>query len=128
MLARKVLPTLFGVALVGVMATSSIGAMPNAGKTTYFTFSKAVQLPGVALPAGTYVFEVLNPETSGNVVRVASRDRQRVYLTQVTIPVERSRSRDMEPRIVLGEASAGQLPPVTSWFPHGETIGRAFIY
>lgn len=128
MRARKVLHTLFGIALFGALATSSIGAIPNLGKTTYFTFSKAVQLPGIALPAGAYVFEVVNPETSGNVVRVTSRDRSRVYLTGATIPVDRPRARDMEPRIVLGEAAAGQLPRVQSWFPHGETRGQAFIY
>ena len=128
MIARTVLHTVFGVALLGVLATSSIGAMPNARRTTYFTFSKAVQLPGVALPAGSYVFEVINPETSANMVRVASRDRSKVYLTQVTLRVERPWSRNMQPRLVLGETPAGQPPAVTSWFPDGETIGRAFIY
>ncbi len=34
MSARKVIHTLFGVALFGVLATSSIGAMPAAGKMT----------------------------------------------------------------------------------------------
>ncbi len=128
MAARKVIQTLFGAALVGVLVTSPIGATMNPAKTTYFTFSKAVQLPGVALPAGSYVFEVVDPETGGSVVRVASRDRSKIYLTRVTNRVERPRSREMEPRIVFGEAPAGQLPPVRSWFPHGETIGRAFIY
>ena len=128
MRAQKVIHTLFGVALVGVLATSSIGAMPNANRTTYFTFSKAVQIPGVALPAGSYVFEVVNPESGGSVVRVASRDRSRIYLTQVTVPVVRPRSRDMQTRLVLGESPAGQPPQVTSWFPDGETLGRAFIY
>ena len=128
MAARKVIHTLFGAALVGVLVTSPIGAALNPGRTTYFTFSKAVQLPGVALPAGSYVFEVVDPETGGSVVRVASRDRSKIYLTRVTNRVERPRSREMEPRIVFGEAPAGQLPPVRSWFPHGETIGRAFIY
>jgi hypothetical protein len=128
MLAPKVIRTLFGVALVGLLAVSSIGAAANASKTTYFTFSKTVQLPGVALPAGSYIFEVVNPETGGNVVRVASRDRSKVYLTQLTQRIERPRSRDMQPRIVLGEAPAGQPPLVTSWFPIGETIGHAFIY
>ncbi len=128
MRAQKVIHTLFGVALVAVLATSSIGAMPNGNRTTYFTFSKAVQIPGVALPAGSYVFEVVNPETGGSVVRVASRDRSRTYLTQVTIPVVRPRSGDMQPRIVLGESPAGQPPQVKSWFPDGETLGRSFIY
>ena len=128
MLARKVVHTVFGVALLGVLATSSIGAMTNGRRTTHVTFSRAVQFPGVALPAGRYIFEVVNPESSANVVRVASPDRSKIYLTQVTNRVERPQSRDMQPRIVLAEAPAGQPPAVTSWFPDGETIGRAFIY
>lgn len=128
MLARRVIHTLFGVALLGVLTTSSIGAMPNPARTTYFTFSKAVQLPGVALAAGSYVFEVVNPWTDANVVLVTSRDRSKVYLMQLTRRIERPRSRNMGPQIVLGEATAGQPPAVKSWFPDGETIGREFIY
>jgi hypothetical protein len=111
-----------------VLATSSIGAMVNANKTTYFTFSKAVQLPGVTLPAGTYVFEVVNPNTSSDVVRVQSRDRSKLYLLRITLKVERPRTRDMKPAIVLGEQPAGNPPAVKSWFPQDETIGRQFIY
>lgn len=128
MLARKVIHTLFGVAVVSVLATSSIGAVADARRTTYFTFSKAVQLPGVALPAGTYIFQVANPWTDANVVSVTSRDRSKVYLLALTLPVERPRSGDMKSRIVLSEAPAGQPPAVKSWFPDGETHGRAFIY
>ena len=36
---------------------------------TYFTFSGPVQLPGVTLPAGTYEFRLVNPETSARVMR-----------------------------------------------------------
>jgi hypothetical protein len=128
MLARRVIHTLFGVALLGVLATSSLGAMPNPARTTYFTFSKAVQLPGVALAAGSYVFEVVNPWTDANVVVVTSRDRSKVYLMQMTRRIERPRSRNLQPQIVLGEAAAGQPPAVKSWFPDGETSGREFIY
>jgi hypothetical protein len=128
MFARKVTHTLFGVALLGVLATSSIGATTDPSRRTYFTFSRAVQLPGITLPAGTYVFEVVNPWTSANVVRVASRDRSKTYLMQLTNRVERPQSGKLSARIELGEAPAHLPPTVKSWFPAGETIGRAFIY
>ena len=127
MFSRKVLHTLFAVALLAVLATSSIGAM-NVRRTTYFTFSGAVQLPGVALPAGTYIFEVANPESSADVVRVLSRDRSKVYLMQITLLAHRPRTRDMKPAIQLGEASNANPPIVKAWFPDGETLGRQFIY
>ena len=75
MLARTVLNTLFGIAIVGIVATSSLGALPNPNRTTYFTFANAVRLPGVTLPAGTYIFEIANPHSDGTVVRVLSTNR-----------------------------------------------------
>jgi hypothetical protein len=128
MLARKVLHTVFGVVLLGALATSSIGAVTNPSRTTYFTFSGAVQLPGVSLNAGTYIFEVVNPYTSADVVRVMSRDRSKLYLLRFTNRIERPRSRDLKPAIVLGERSHSNPPAVKAWFPHGETMGREFIY
>ena len=127
MLTRKVLHTLFGVVLLGALATSSIGAM-TANKTTFFTFSKAVQLPGVTLGAGTYTFDVLNPYTSADVVRVMSRDGSKLYLLALTTRIERPRSHDLKSTIVLGEASRTNPPPIKAWFPDGETSGRQFIY
>ena len=49
----------------------------------YFTFSGPVQLPGVILAAGTYEFEIANPLTSGDIVRVRSRDGRHSVLPGV---------------------------------------------
>ena len=127
MATRKIIHKLFVVALLGMLATSSIGAM-DASRTTYFTFSKDVQLPGVVLPAGNYLFQIVNSWTEGNAVLVASRDRSKVHVVLLTNRIERPRSNDMQSRIVLGEVPAGQPPTVKSWFPEGETTGRSFIY
>ena len=71
MLARKIVHTLCGVVLLGVLATSATGAM-TASRTTYFTFSGAVEMPqGVSLAAGTYIFEVANPDGGSDVVQRA---------------------------------------------------------
>lgn len=127
MSSRHALHTLFGIVLLGLLATSSTGAM-NANKTTYFTFSKAVQLPGVTLPAGTYIFEVLNSSSGSNVVSVRSRDRSTLYLLKLTLGIDRPRTRDLKPSIVFGEQPAGNPPTVKAWFPESETRGREFIY
>ena len=38
-------------------------------KLTYLTFSGPVQLPGITLPAGTYRFELADPDSSRRVIR-----------------------------------------------------------
>ena len=128
MLVRRIVHTLFGVVLLGVLGTSVTGAFVDARRTTYFTFSDTVQMPGVALPAGTYIFEVVNPDTGSDVVRVLSRDRKTVYLTKFTRGIYRAQRGDLKASVTLGETPAGTPPPVKAWYPQSETRGREFIY
>ena len=51
---RKWLHVAFGVVILGLLSTASTGAIWNARRTTYFTFNRAVQIPGASLAAGTY--------------------------------------------------------------------------
>ena len=128
MLARKIVHTLCGVVLLGVLATSTTGAM-NARKTTYFTFSGAVEMPrGVSLAAGTYIFEVANPDGGSNVVRVLSRDRKKTFLMGLTRSVYRPLKGNLDATITLGETAAGAPPKVNAWYPQGETRGHEFIH
>jgi hypothetical protein len=128
MLVRRIVHTLCGVVLLGVLATSATGAIANSRRTTYFTFNRSVQMPGVVLPAGTYIFEVANDTGTGDVVRVLSRDRSRVHLMQFTRFIYRPTGSNLNATISLGESPAGTPPPVKTWFPQEETRGREFIY
>src|SRR5262245_34651876 len=128
MLIRKIVHTLCGVVLLGVLGSTATGAMMDLRRTTYFTFSRSVQMPGVVLPAGTYIFEVANPDGSSDVVRVLSRDRKRVYLTRFTRFIYRPQSGPLNSTITFGETSAGNPPTVKTWYPLSETRGREFIY
>ena len=123
---RKWLHVAFGVVLLGLLSTASTGAItPN--RTTNFTFSGAVRIPGAVLPAGTYTFE-LPSSNNLDLVRVLSKDRKKVYLTAFTIPVERAAKRNLDTKLVLGETLAGTPPPIKVWYPQDELTGRQFIY
>jgi hypothetical protein len=128
MLVRRIIHTVCGVALLGVLATSASGAMMDTRRTTHFTFNGTVQLPGVTLPAGTYTFEVANPDGDSDLVRVMSRDRKTVYLLQFTSTIYRAQTGDLKPIVSLGETPAGIPPSVKAWYPQFETRGREFIY
>jgi hypothetical protein len=117
------------VAAIGAAAIligAALHARASASDTTYLTFSRAVSVPGVTLPAGTYIFERASDNTP-SIVHVLSRDRKQVYLTAFTDPV--TRPANLGSRVVLlGEAAAGTPPPIRAWFPIGETVGRQFNY
>jgi len=103
------------------------GASGSISHTNYLTFSAPFALPGVSLPAGTYVFDVV-ATGSNNVVRVTSRDGLRTYLTVFTVNVQRPKGLPVNRQIVFNEVPAGTTPPVKAWFPVGQSIGHQFVY
>ena len=127
MVNRKLVLAVCVAAVLAVMLAPRAGAM-DASKMTYLTFSRPVSLPGVALGAGTYIFEIANPDTSANVVRVLSSDRRTAYFLGFTHAVARPRNLDRNASVSLGEAAAGVAPPITAWWPENESTGRQFVY
>jgi LPXTG-motif cell wall-anchored protein len=126
MLKSRVVGCMCAVATIAGLAPTVASAQP-ADKTTYFTFSGPVDMPGVALPAGKYVFRLANPDTSRNVIQVASADGKRVVGLFFSHPAERrDAAKDSEIRFM--EASAGTPPAIKTWWYPGERTGYEFVY
>jgi hypothetical protein len=127
MVNRKLVLAVCGAAVFALVLAQRVGAMADA-KTTYLTFSAPVTLPGVALGAGTYIFEIANPDNNADVVRVMSRDRSISYFMGFTRAVTRPHNLDRTRSVSLGESAAGVPPPITTWWPQYESTGRQFVY
>ena len=95
---------------------------------TEFTFNQPVELPGVTLPPGTYVFRFVDATTGRKVMQVQAKDASsKTFGMFLTINAERPRpSDDAELRFL--ETPAGQPAAVKTWWYPGNTIGREFIY
>ncbi len=117
-----------GILFVGVAVASTSAWIGSPNRTTYITFNQAVALPEVRLAAGTYIFEVANPETKGDVVRVMSRDRSTVHFLGFTHLTTRPKGMPSDAVVSLGEAARGTAPPITAWYAVGAEDGRMFIY
>ena len=117
------------VALIAALSLGIAASVTATGAlhTNYLTFSAPFALPGVALPAGTYIFEVPIANSALDVVRVTSRDGRQVYLTAFTRTVERPVGRAPAP-VQFAEVPRGMTPPIKVWYPAGEAIGHEFIY
>ena len=124
----KSLVTVFGALLFALAMVPGVSGSDNVAKTTYLTFSQPMRLPGVALGSGTYIFELANPMSGADVVRVMSRDRKTSYFQGFTRHVERHRQLSPNTAVSFGESAPGSAPPITAWWPLGESTGREFIY
>jgi hypothetical protein len=116
-------------ALVLLLAWLTVAVLPAQpdDKRTFFTFSGPVEVPGVALPPGKYIFRIVDPTTGGRVVQVLSADGSKPYAMFFSIPAERPTPAD-EPEIRFMETPEGVPPAIKTWWNPGETIGREFIY
>jgi len=93
---------------------------------TIMTFSAPVELPGVTLQPGTYVFKLADT-ASRNVIQVLSKDEMDVIGHWLFVPAER---RDVtgETVVTFKETKEGTTPAVQYWYYPGESIGKEFIY
>src|SRR5688500_1391103 len=95
---------------------------------TEFTFNQPVELPGVTLPPGTYIFRFVDGTTGRKVMQVQAKDASsKTYGMFMTINAQRPRASD-DAELRFLETPAGQPAAVKTWWYPGNTIGREFIY
>jgi LPXTG-motif cell wall-anchored protein len=97
-------------------------------KETIVTFDQAVEIPGhITLPAGTYVFKLMDSQSNRHIVQIFSRDRSRLYATILAIPNQRLRVTERTV-ITFGERGAGLPEAIRAWFYPGDNYGQEFVY
>lgn len=125
---RKCVLLLCALALFSAVAPASATSQDtNWNQRTYFTFSAPVELPGKTLPAGTYVFRLLDSPSSRHIVQVFDRDEKEIQATLLAIPAQRVAPAD-EPEVRFMETGANQPAAIRTWWFPGRTIGHEFIY
>jgi hypothetical protein len=99
-------------------------------RKTTVTFSGPVEVPGVGaqtLPAGTYVFKIMDSLSDRHIVQIFSQDETHLYTTILAIPNYRLKATD-KTVITFAERPAGQPEALKAWFYPGRTWGEEFVY
>jgi hypothetical protein len=126
MSCARIIRTILGVSLGAALFASAAQAQPE-DKRTYFTFSGPIALPSVTLPAGRYLFRIVDTTTSRKVIQVLSDDQKKPFTMVNTIPDTR-RDAPKDATVAFYESARGTPAAVKSWWYPGETIGYQFIY
>jgi hypothetical protein len=97
---------------------------------TVITFSGPVEVPGVGqhlLPAGTYVFKLVDSPSDRHVVQIFNKDETQVLTTILAIPNYRLRATD-KTVITFRERPTGEPVSLKAWFYPGHEWGDQFVY
>jgi len=124
--------TVFGVGLLSATWLPCAKA-DEFNRKTEITFSGPVEIPGVhltgwgVLPAGTYVFKVMDSQSDRHIVQIFSKDEKTVYATILAIPNYRLKPTD-KTVITFRERPAGEPEALRAWFYPGRNWGEEFVY
>jgi hypothetical protein len=126
---RVVALAALSAALALVTGPQPLGAQTGPrSQDTYFTFSQPVELPNATLPAGSYLFQLVDSTSNRHVVRVMSRDRQKLFTTVMAIPSYSLDRVPDEPQVRFMEMPAGAPNVVKLWLYPGTSTGHEFVY
>jgi hypothetical protein len=131
-ISRTVTKVVFGLALMGAVVLPGAKA-DDWNRKTVMTFSGPVEIPGVhlkgwaVLPAGTYVFKVLDSQSDRHIIQIFSKDEKTVYATILAIPNYRLKATD-KTVVTFRERPAGEPEALRAWFYPGRNWGEEFVY
>ena len=114
-------------AVLGFVTINAAAQDFNVNKRTFLTFSNAVELPGVTLQAGTYLFRLADSQSNRHIVQVLSQDEKQVYATILAVPAERLEVSG-ENVVTFRETAAAGTPALQYWYYPGDRIGHEFVY
>jgi hypothetical protein len=124
--------TVAGIALMSAVLVTGAKA-DESNRKTVITFSGPVEIPGVhlagwgVLPAGTYVFKILDSQSDRHIVQIFNQDETMIYATILAIPNYRLKATD-KTVMTFRERPAGQPEALRAWFYPGKNWGEEFVY
>jgi hypothetical protein len=131
---------ILAAALVVTAASAHLSAQgATIDKRTFLTFSAPVQVPGATLPAGTYVFRIVNPgaQTVWEVLDATERHvlAQFFFVRTADRTIQEQNRAHGRPVVRFHETPRGVAPPMKgsllsdrsrgSYVPLSESAGRA---
>jgi hypothetical protein len=125
----KLVAMIFCLSLVALAFAPRLKADEWNKKTTV-TFSAPVEVPGVGaqtLPAGTYVFKIMDSAADRHIVQIFNESMDHVYTTILAIPNYRLKATN-KTVMTFGERAAGQPEAIRAWFYPGRNWGEEFVY
>lgn len=114
------------LALLVALTLNVAAQQPDTRDRTIMTFSSAVELPGMRLEPGTYVFRMADT-ASRNVIQVLDQQEKEMIGQWLFVSAERPEVTG-DTVVTFRETSAASTPAVQFWYYPGEKIGKEFIY
>jgi len=121
------LTTALFAAVIGMVTVAPKAGADEWDKLTYVTINAPVEVPGVVLPPGRYVFKLVDSSSDRHIVQVQNDRQNHTFATILAINDYR-----VVPAghtvFTFYETPAGQPKAIREWFYPGDNFGQEFVY
>jgi hypothetical protein len=122
---RKMFTGMISLMLLGIFIAPQ-GRADETDKKTIVTVNQPIQVPGKVLPAGTYIFKLLDANNP-TLVTIFNADQTQVITTVQGISDSRMETPN-KTILQLEERPSGQPEALKAWFYPGDNSGVEFVY
>lgn len=123
--------SMFALAIGMVCLTlASVASAQLSDKKTVVTVNAPFEVAGSTpqvLPAGTYLFKVVDSKVNRNIVQISNKEEDHVYSLVLAIPIHREEATS-KTVMTFKERAAGEPQAIRTWFYPHETWGQEFVY
>ena len=106
--------------------TAAPAAADQWNERTVMKFSEPIMVPGATLQAGTYIFRLVDPDTSMHTVEIRREGEEPIALVQA-VPMKRMEAKG-DIVVKFNPTDAGAPPAMKGWFYPGSLYGHEFVY
>jgi len=110
--------------LLGGITMLPLAKAEAVDQQTMVALSGPVEVSGVVLPAGQYVFRLADNNADRDIVQIFNADQSHLITTVMAIPATRPEPGDAV--ITLEERPSGSPEAIAKWFFAGESEGVEF--
>lgn len=121
------LPPAFLAAIPAVLAVAPNLQADAWDKKTTVTISEPIEVPGVTLSPGSYVFKLVDSASNRHIVTIQNERQNKTLATILAIPNYRLQPTDKS-TFSFWETPAGQPKAVRAWFYPADNFGQEFVY
>ena len=118
------------IGMLCMMFTGTTSAQQGWDKRTQVTFNVPFEIPGPSaqvLPAGTYVFRLLDSAGDRHIVQILNKEETHLFANILAIPNHRLRPTNRTV-MTFSEKKAGEPQAIRAWFYPGDNFGQEFVY
>lgn len=126
-MSRVQLSTALFAAVLGVMTITPKASADEWNKKTIITINEPMEVAGVVLIPGTYVFKLQDSQADRHIVLIQNDREDKTYAQVFAVPDYRIQPTGSS-RFLFWETPAGQPKALRAWFYPGDYFGQEFMY